>query len=222
LSATLRFFLPFSHYLIGRKDMKNVILLLALAESHVIARSISYMGTLDLVDANSLALFSFTLATSGTLNIQTWGYGGGTNAAGTVIANGGFDPYVSLFAGTGDLATFAASNDDGLCPPGNGSIACQDSTLNLANLTAGSYTLALTVFENMSFAENSGSGSLGDGFVGLGSYDDSTSNSTRTPNYAIDIKSSALVPEPSTLALTASAELEALLRRWSRVRRRTS
>jgi hypothetical protein len=94
--------------------------------------------------------------------------------------------------------------------------------LNLANLTAGSYTLALTVFENMSFAENSDSDSLGDGFVGLGSYDDSASNSTRTPNYAIDIKSSALVPEPSTLAWTASAVLVALFCRWSRVRRRTS
>jgi hypothetical protein len=92
LSATLRLFLPISHYLIGRKDMKKVILLLALAGSHAVASSISYMGTLDPADANSLAFFSFTLATSGTLNIQTWGYGGGTNAAGTVTTDGGFDP----------------------------------------------------------------------------------------------------------------------------------
>src|SRR5262249_47169784 len=98
------------------------------------------------------------------------------------IPPGGFDPSVSLFAGSGPFATFVASSDDGLCPPGTLSDgACRDSTLT-ANLTAGTYTVVVSAFENLSFAENLGSGTLADGFVALGNFDES-----RTGNFAIDI-----------------------------------
>lgn len=85
--------------------MKKVLLILAFAGAHAFADTSSFVGSLDSSDPNSFALFPVTLAAAGALHIQTWGYGGGINAAGTMIAGGGFDPYVSLFAGIGDSAT---------------------------------------------------------------------------------------------------------------------
>ncbi len=137
------------------------------------------------------------------MTIQSWGYGGsagapgGTNAAGTAIAGGGFDPYVSLFSGTGSTATFVASNDDGVCPPGTIADAlCGDSTLVTGVLPAGSYTLAISAFLNMSLAENLGSGTLGDGFVGLGSF------GTRSAANAVDISGGTLVAPAKFLAFS--------------------
>jgi hypothetical protein len=43
------------------------------------------------------------LSGAGTLTLQTWGFGGGTNAAGMVIPAGGFDPFVGVFNSSGDL-----------------------------------------------------------------------------------------------------------------------
>lgn len=172
------------------------------------AGSLSYVGELDATNPNDVFLASFTLAGAGAVTIQTWGFGGtadapgGTNAQGRVIAAGGFDPYVSLFAGSGPAATFVASNDDGLCPPGHAAPVCADSTLTSGLLAPGAYTLALTLPSNFSFAENHGSGTLGDGFIGLDStYSDDSCASTCTSAYAVDIRSVALVPEPSVGAL---------------------
>ncbi len=189
--------------------------------------SLSLTGSLNPNDSNDVFLFAFTVGAPASLTIQSYGYDGtgnapgGTNAAGMVIAPGGFDPYLSLFAGTGPGATFVASNDDGACPPGapfNG--ICPDSTLIVNALPAGEYTVALTVFENFSFAENLGGGTLGDGFIGLGDYFDPISGTTRAPDYAIDIISGvtiapASVPEPAVvrLFLPAGAYLLFLARR---------
>lgn len=165
------------------------------------ASAASLVGELDPNNAQDVVLYPFTLSSAGSVTIQSWGYGGsagapgGTNAAGAVIAGGGFDPYVSLFSGTGPTATFVASNDDGLCPPGTIADAlCGDSTLVTAVLPAGSYTLAVSAFLNMSLAENLGSGTLGDGFVGLGSF------GTRSAAYAVDISGTTLVAPTKVVA----------------------
>ena len=55
----------------------------------------------------------------------------------------------------------------GVCPPGTPSSTCTGSTLAHAALPAGRYTLAVSQPGNFSFAENQGSGNLGDGFIGL-------------------------------------------------------
>jgi len=167
--------------------------------------TISLTGSLDPNDANDVLLHVFSLGATSTLTIQSYGYGGGTNAAGTVIPAGGFDTYVSLFRGTGASATFLASNDDGSCPPGNASPACHDSTLVMQLSGVGTYTLALSVFDNFSFAENFGSGTLGDGFIGLGDYFDTSSGTVRTSNYAVDISASGLTPEPAMSLPVAAA-----------------
>lgn len=170
---------------------------LACASAH--AASTSLVGQLDPNNAQDVLLYPFTLTAPGAVTIQSWGYGGssgapgGVNAQGAAIAGGGFDPYVSLFSGTGSTATLVDANDDGACPPGTIADAlCGDSTLVTAVLPAGSYTLAVSAFLNMSLAENLGSGTLGDGFVGLGSY------GTRTSAYAVDI-SGPTVAAPTLL-----------------------
>jgi hypothetical protein len=176
--------------------------------------SISLTGSLDANNPNDVLLRVFTMSASSPLTIQSYGYGGGTNAAGTVTPAGGFDTYVSLFTGTGPTATFLASNDDGSCPPGNASPACHDSTLVVPSLGAGIYTMALSVFDNFSFAENFGSGTIGDGFIGLGDYFDASSGTVRTSNYAVDIRASGLTPEPATsLPVIVALGLLAILSR---------
>jgi hypothetical protein len=134
---------------------------LVLLAAPYFADSVSLVGSLDPNTPSDVLLFAFALSGSTTRTIQTYGYGGGTNAAGQIIPAGGFDPYVSLFVGTGPAATFLASKDGGLCPPANFAPACHDSTLVMSSLAGGSYTLALSVFDNFSSAENFGSGTNG-------------------------------------------------------------
>jgi len=187
------------------RELRNVLRAMLVAASLAAASAplaqTSLVGALDPNNAQDVLLHVFTLSAPGSVSIQSWGYGGssgapgGTNAAGAVIGAGGFDPYVSLFSGSGAGATFLASNDDGSCPPGTlGDGLCGDSTLVTGVLPAGTYTLAVSAFLNMSFAENLGSGTLGDGFIGLGSY------GTRSYLYAVDIAGATLVTP--TLALS--------------------
>ena len=184
------------------------------------AASISLAGSLDPNNPDDVFLYTFTLSASSNLAIQSYGYGGGTNAAGAAISAGGFDTYISLFDGAGPTATFLGSNDDGLCPPGNATVACHDSTLTMTALAAGSYTMALSVFDNFSFAENFGSGTLGDGFIGLGDYFDGSSQMVRSSNYAVDISASGLaVPEPAAWSLTTSCLLAMILKKHIFTRR---
>ncbi|MGH9720611.1 MAG: DVUA0089 family protein [Bryobacteraceae bacterium] len=189
--------------------------------------TISLTGNLSPDDPNDVLLAAFTLSSTANVSFQSWGYGGtanapgGTNAAGAVITPGGFDPYLSLFAGAGPSATFLVSNDDGFCPPGTPGPACRDSSLDVLNLAAGTYTAALSVFSNFSFAENFGSGTLGDGFIGLGSYYNADSDSFRNPAYALDITSDGLpvaIPEPGTLGVLAAATLLFIIGRRRRIR----
>jgi len=176
------------------------------------ATVLSYTGALDPDNPNDVFLTSFTLDAPADVLIQTWGFGGtaaapsGTNGAGAVIAAGGFDPYVSLFSGAGATALFIASNDDGLCPSGTPAPTCADSTLAVAKLAAGTYTLALTLPFNFPFAENLGTGSLGDGFIGLdSSFNDGSCARNCSNQFAVDIgwmpDSRPAVPEPASAGL---------------------
>jgi hypothetical protein len=192
------------------------LLLLVVCGVTARANQISIVGALDPNNPNDVYLFQFQLPNTTTLDFQSYGYGGtvdapgGTNAAGQVILPGGFGPYFSLFAGIGPTATFLESNSGGSCPPAAPDPICADPTLT-PTLTPGLYTLALTVFENLSFAENYGSGTLGDGFVGLGDYYDLASNTVRTSNFAFDVLAPGgqvnPVPEPSTMLLMGGSLL---------------
>lgn len=73
------------------------------------------------------AVIEFETSGSANLSIQTWRFGSGVNAAGAVVAAGGFDPCATLFSDWGATAGFVAANDDGVCPPGTASPSCADA-----------------------------------------------------------------------------------------------
>lgn len=126
------------------------------------ADTMSYVGTLQNPD-NATGTFdstdSFTVTlTLGSLSdvtLQTYGFGGGTNAAGATISPGGTDPFVGLFSGTGNGALFIDGTSLDLtnyspgCPPANtvsnfGGTTCGDVSLTFDNLAAGTYTVLLS------------------------------------------------------------------------------
>jgi hypothetical protein len=142
---------------------------------------------------------TFVVNTATTMQAVTYGYGGGTSKTGAVVPAGGLEPYLSLFDSNGD---FLASTFSGTtCPTGANTLAgnCFDVLLDGGLLGPGTYEIALTAFENMSFAENYGPPlKLADGFTGLGSL-----GTGENLNYAFDVilPSNVSAPEPGTVAM---------------------
>src|SRR5882724_9888917 len=58
---------------------------------------LSYTGNLN--SPEDIFEITFSISETSNLAIRTWGFGGGTNSAGTLIPAGGFDPLVALFSG---------------------------------------------------------------------------------------------------------------------------
>jgi hypothetical protein len=208
------------------KLLVGSLCLLAATAAGLSAASLSFTGTLntpeDVFEAD------FTLAAADTVTFQTWGFGGGTNAAGQLIAAGGFDPLIALYNGQGPTATMAVDGSSnpladadtlsnapwsyvGNCPPA-GTVAigsnndCGDDFMQVT-LAAGNYALVLTdanyvpgsIFDN---------GTLGEGFADLTGGAFQTCDSTCiTPNgnYALDIVSTqadlSTAPEPGAASL---------------------
>jgi len=214
-----------------------VLLFLSLAAAHgTSANAVSYTGTLS----NSTDVFSlvFTVGGAGsqTVSIQTWGFGGGLNAAGQAIPAGGFDPFIGLFLSTGSSATILT---DGIgdpfgtsdvlsnfasfagCPPGGtvdiGGAVCGDITMSLS-LLPGTYTLVLSDGANIANAVFD-NGTLGEGFTDFtgGAFQtcngvDANGNPvcvTDTANWAFDLTmgGTAPTPEPASLLLFGSGLL---------------
>jgi hypothetical protein len=103
-------------YFTGEHRMKNKIALRFVTHARLAAlgfflllapcaKADSYTGTLMSPEDTYSLVFNVTGTTNETVTAQTWSFGGGTNAAGTVIAPGGFDPLLGFFSGTGDSAT---------------------------------------------------------------------------------------------------------------------
>jgi hypothetical protein len=129
--------------------------------------------------ANNVALYQLFVPITGNVGFVSKGF-----------AAGGVDPYFSLFQGSGPTATFLGSNYDQAFSTGG------DFNLSYA-LAAGNYVVALGTSANMSFAENYGSGTFGDGFNSLG-----TPYSLGNYYYELAVTTpDQAVPEPSTLLL---------------------
>jgi hypothetical protein len=198
---------------IGKLLLAAAVLALSSAASR--ADDFSFTGNLNGI--NDVQLFTFTVGATSNVVLRTWSYAGGVNAAGQTIAEGGFDPILALFQGTGSSAVFINQNDDGGC----GAVAadavtgaCYDTYLALNNLTAGTYTVSV-----MDFANFANGPTLGDGFTGGalagGTYLDYTGHN-RNSSWAFDIlgveaatnptgnPETPAVPEPSTIALFGS------------------
>jgi hypothetical protein len=160
-----------------------LLCILALCAGVARATSFSFTGTL----ATPETPVFFTLGLSGppqSVTLQTYGFGGGTNAAGTPIPAGGTDDFVGIFSGTGPGAAILTDGSgnpygDSLylglrfpgCPSANsvsdfGDTHCGDERMTIPSLGAGVYTVVLSDGNYFPAAANEigGTGTLADGF----------------------------------------------------------
>ena len=126
--------------------------------------------------ANNVALYTLTMPIAGLLSIVSTGF-----------ASGGIDPYFTIFKGSGAAGTFVDSNYVQAFSTGG------DFSFT-ASLAAGDYSISLGAFANMSFAENLGTGTLGDGFTALGA-------SAYTGDSSYRVLVTTPVPEPAIYLL---------------------
>ncbi len=150
--------------------------------------------------ANNVALYTLVVSVGGTVSIDSTGFGAG-----------GADPYFTLFAGSGVGATFVDSNYAQAFSTGG------DFDYS-ATLAAGTYEIALGTFANMSFAESDGTGSLGDGFFGIGE-PDSLGNGSYSLTVTTPDAPPPPVPEPAPWMLSAVGFAALALRAAKRRRR---
>lgn len=201
--------------LLGGSTLLSLLYMIGLggvATSNAYAATFSFAG--DFATHNDVNLFQFTLGNSSTVQLKSFGYAGGTDAAGAAIQRGGFDTMFFLYNSAGRQIAW---NDDG------GSIYYQyvnrdidgrwgDSYLQ-AILDPGSYTLALVNFSNYP-NEFYYLGRLSAGFHNSGRPFDAYSP-VRTSHWAVDLAnvdsvsvtaagSVSLVPVPAAVWLFGS------------------
>jgi hypothetical protein len=191
----------------------RIIFISAFTVAAASATNFSFTGTFSTDD--QVQLFDVTLTSTVTdVIFQSLGYAGGTNAAGTTIAPGGFDTFFTWYDSSGNQI---GTDDDGLNNGGcvnvgsfNG--ACLDAYFT-GTLTPGDYTLVVTEsgnFPNGSFIDGFSEQGMGN-FTASGTclvFCDAFGNAD-TGAWAVDIDNvasatpeAAPAPEPSAIVLT--------------------
>ena len=183
------------------------VLALSVSSAACHADNFSFTGTFD--NINDVQLFTFSVGATSDVTLRSYGYAGGTNAAGQVIAEGGFDPILALFQGTGPSAVQIGQNDDGdgNVPADSVTGAHYDTYLHLINLAAGEYTVSIQDYANFAIGPTLGDGFTGGALTG-GTFRDATGHN-RNGNWAFDVLGAesastpptSPVPEPSSLML---------------------
>lgn len=191
------------------------------------ADNFSFTG--NFTGINDVQLFTFAVGVGSNVTLRTYSYAGGVNAAGTTIAEGGFDPILAVFQGTGPTAVKIGQNDDGGSDvPADLVTGAQfDTFLQVSGLAPGVYTVSVQDFANFAIGPTLGDGFSGGALTG-GTFLDAT-NHNRDNHWAFDVLGvesatipttpvGSTVPEPSSLVLLGSGALgliEAARRRIS-------
>jgi hypothetical protein len=178
-----------------------------------VAGSLSFTG--NFVNDNDVQLLNFDVLVNTTVTLQTFGYGGGTNANGDVILPGGFESILQVFASPSGLAVGGPilPGPNPTCgprtPDPNRLNFCFDAYAQVI-LTAGDYQVALTQSPNVANGSNLSDGffydsdpNFNNGFVGTFDFQGDS-------HWAVDIITGspvAAAPEPRSALLAASAFL---------------
>jgi len=161
----------------------------------------SFTGDFDTDDSRYYIQFDVT--DTATISFLSHSYAGGVNAAGDIIADGGFDPQLFIFDAA---STLLESDDDSSSVISASSNYAYDAFISLV-LTAGSYTAVLTQYDSDFIS--------GDLVTGVWSPSGKTNFNDRTAFFSFDISGDNLdnvggigvgttpVPEPGTLAMLA-------------------
>ncbi len=175
------------------------------------ALTTSHTGTLATDD--EIQFVPLVLDGPAFVTLVSHSYAGGTNAAGQTIPRGGFDIVLSIFDPAG---TLLAANDDGGADVPVDAItgAAFDSFLALT-LPAGTYTIAVSQFDNEALGPTLASGFLrtGDFTTAFGCTDaqpmfndvSGAPGCGRTGAWAFDVV--ADIPEPASALLLAAGLL---------------
>ena len=138
---------------------RKLAFLIAFAIFPLISRAtnITLQGTFAADD--SVQLFAVSVAAPAAVDFRSYGYAGGTTSTGAMVTRGGFDSILTLFSASG---VFIEDNDDGAGVAVDPTTGLAGDARITANLTAGSYIVALTQYDYFSI------GNLADGFVEAG------------------------------------------------------
>ena len=177
---------------------------LAVACANASAVDFSFSGVFTGDD--DVQFFDFSVGMESLVTFRTLSYAGGTNAAGTEIARGGFDPILALFDSRGILIN--QNDDGGFRVPGDPVTGAHWDTYLQSVLQPGAYSVSVMQYANFALGPN-----LSNGFLGAHTrgFRDNT-GTIRSGHWAFDILnvnaaiaastvSSVAVPEPETYAL---------------------
>jgi len=181
-----------------KKLFGSILFFTALSTGAANAAVTTHQFTGNFNTGNDVFTYAFTITEDTLATFETFGYAGGTLANGTTIADGGFDPTLTLFGST--LPTPVIS-DDGDSVESRESASSEFSwdDLIILTLAPGNYTIALTQFDNnWDTTINSWTNLAVDSFI-------DSANNQRTSAYALQVTlEPAPVPVPAAIWLFGS------------------